>query len=215
VAVHYGTSRVEAEALAAQLQASGVAAVALGADLRQPTEISWLFAATRRLLGPVTLLVNNAAVFRRGPVERVTVPEWDEMHEVNLRAPFLCVQAALPQMRQLGGGSVVNVADIAGLQAWPAALAYGSSKAGLVALTRSLAVELAPIVRVNAVAPGLVLHGDGVPEEERRRIEAKIPQGPTGCPEDVAGAVLHLLCAPAVTGVVVPVDGGRLAGTAV
>ncbi|MBM4321859.1 MAG: SDR family NAD(P)-dependent oxidoreductase, partial [Deltaproteobacteria bacterium] len=157
VVIHYQHSRGEAEALLGELQQQGAHGVALAADLRQPSEISWLFSAAPRLLGPVELLVNNAAIFLRQPRAEITVAGWEQVQQVNLRAPFLCIQAAVPQIRGQGGGAIVNIADLAGLQAWPDASAHCAAKAGLVALTRSLALalELAPAIRVNAVAPSL------------------------------------------------------------
>jgi pteridine reductase len=132
---------------------------------------------------------------------------------LNARAPLLLVRSLLPRLRR-SRGSVVNVLDVGGaLVPWAGYAAYGASKAALRALTESLALELAPEVRVNAVAPGTVLWPEGTPPSMRRRLARRVPLGRVGEPDDVARAVRFLADSPFVTGAVVPVDGGRHLGT--
>jgi pteridine reductase len=188
-----------------------VRAVALRADLARPTEARALVAATVRRLGRLDILVNNAAVFFRTPVETTTPAQFDELVAVNLRAPFFCSQAAARAMGRRGG-RIVNIADVGAVRAWPGYVPYGVSKAGVVMLTRGLAAALAPRIQVNAVAPGVVLLPEGFPRERGRRLAERIPMGRHGTPADVAQAVrFFATCSPYVTGQVLFVDGGMSA----
>jgi pteridine reductase len=212
VAVHYNSSRDEAEETARSLTAMGVRAVTVKADLSDPDAVDPLFAAVKESLGAPDLLVNSAAVFESSAPGEMDRGKWERAIAVNLTAPFLCCRAAVPFMKAKGRGDIVNICDIGGLAAWKGYGHYNVSKAGLVMLTRSLAVELAPEIRVNAVAPGTVLFPDGYDEKARKRIESRIPMGRAGSPEDVAGAVLFLVAGSGyVTGQVLAVDGGRSA----
>jgi NAD(P)-dependent dehydrogenase (short-subunit alcohol dehydrogenase family) len=211
VAVGYQRSGPAARATVRDLRALGVRAVALRADLGRPSGPARLVTAAHRRLGRLDLLVNNAAVFVRTPVGRVSAARWDRILAVNLRAPFLCAQAAARLMGPRGG-RIVNIADVGGVRAWPAYLAYGASKAGLLMLTRGLAAALAPRVQVNAVAPGVVLWPAGFPRAARGRLAARVPMGRAGRPEDVAAAVrFFAACPDYITGQVLFVDGGATA----
>jgi pteridine reductase len=182
---------------------------AFRADLSLPSGPEELAAAFRRRFRRLDLLVCSAAVFRRRPLAETDASVFDDHLALNARAPLLLARALAPLLRR-SGGSIVNVADIGGaLVPWAGYAAYGASKAALASLTETLALELAPRVRVNAVAPGTVLWPVDLPRAERRRLAARIPLRRTGRPEDVAEAIRYLAGAPFVTGVVLPVDGGR------
>jgi len=184
-------------------------AAALQADLAPPDGPARLAAAFRERFDRLDLLVNGAAVFDAAPLEETDAALFDSQMDLNARAPLLLVKALLPLLRR-AGGSVVNVADVGGgLVPWRGFAAYAASKAALVRLTECLALELAPRVRVNAVAPGTVLFPASYPASRRRALAARIPLGRPGTPADVAAAVRFLAGAPFVTGAVLPVDGGR------
>jgi pteridine reductase len=153
--------------------------------------------------------VNSAATFEQRPLAAVDAAAFDAQMDLNARAPLLLSRALAPLLAR-SGGSIVNIADIGGgLVAWSGYAAYAASKAALVRITECLALELAPRVRVNAVAPGTVLWPEGVPVPQRRELVRRIPLRRTGRPGDVAEAVRYLAGAPFVTGAVIPVDGGR------
>lgn len=184
-------------------------AAAFQADLALPDGPATLAAAFRTRFQRLDLLVNCAAVFDAAPVEETDAALFDAQMDLNARAPLLLAKALLPPLRR-ARGSVVNVADVGGgLVPWRGFAAYAASKAALVRLTECLALELAPAVRVNAVAPGTVLWPDAYPASVRRRLAARIPLRRPGTPEDVAAAVRYLAEAPFVTGAILPVDGGR------
>lgn len=181
----------------------------LQADLAQPDGPASLAAAFRARHRRLDLLVNGAAVFDAAPVEETDAALFDAQMDLNARAPLLLAKALLPLLRR-SSGSVVNVADVGGgLVPWRGFAAYAASKAALVRLTECLALELAPAVRVNAVAPGTVLWPESYPASLRRRLAGRIPLRRAGTPEDVAAAVRYLADAPYVTGAILPVDGGR------
>lgn len=208
VAVGYLRSAAAARAAVRDLQARGVRAVALRADVARPREARALVASTVKRLGRLDILVNNAALFSRTPVESTTPAQFDRLLAVNLRAPFFCSQAAARVMGRRGG-RIVNIADVGAVRAWPGYVPYGISKAGVVMLTRGLAAALAPRIQVNAVAPGVVLLPEGFPRESGRRLAARIPMGRHGRPADVAEAVCFFAtCSDYVTGQVLFVDGG-------
>jgi len=200
IAVHYRTSRREAEETAALL---GGAPLIQGDQAREPERI---MAEAVQALGGLDLLVNSAAQFEKVASEELDRQRFEAMLAANLTGPFLLMRAALPHLRR-SQGSIVNLVDVCGTsQVWKGYAHYAASKAGLATLTRLLALEWAPEVRVNAVAPGTALLDD---RDQADRLAKRIPLGRIGTPEDVARAVLFLARAPYVTGQVLAVDGGR------
>lgn len=184
-------------------------AATLEADLALADGPATLAAAFRARFDRLDLLVNSAAAFEALALEETDAAAFDAQMSLNARAPLLLVKALLPPLRR-AGGSVVNVADVGGgLVPWRGYAAYAASKAALVRLTECLALELAPRVRVNAVAPGTVLWPERYPAAVRRTLVSRIPLRRAGDPADVTAAVRFLAEAPFVTGAVIPVDGGR------
>lgn len=163
--------------------------------------------------GRLDILVNNASSFYPTPIGSITAAQWDDLIGTNLRAPLFLSQAAVPQLRA-AQGSIVNLIDIHAIRPLRDHPVYGAAKAGLAMLTRSLARDLAPEVRVNGVAPGAVLWpDDGIEDRTRESIVRQIPMRRAGTPEDIAGCVLYLVRdAPYVTGQIITVDGGRSIG---
>jgi pteridine reductase len=190
-------------------------AATLAADLAAADGPARLAAAFRERFGRLDLLVNSAAAFEELPLSAIDAAAFDAQMDLNARAPLLLARALAPLLARTRG-SIVNVADVGGgLVPWKGFLAYSASKAALVRITECLALELAPRVRVNAVAPGTVLWPESYPAARRRELSRRIPLGRPGTPADVAAAVRFLANAPFVTGAVLPVDGGRhLAGRA-
>jgi pteridine reductase len=213
VVLHCHRSRTEAEFLAARLQAArpGSCAIVQG-DLLDFEGLPRLAEAAGAAFGRLDGLVNNASSFAPTPFGSISAGQWDELIGSNLRAPLFLAQAAAAQLRASRGG-IVNIVDIHAERPLKDYVVYSIAKAGLAALTRSLALELAPDVRVNAVSPGAILwpdEGAHFPAEERHRIVEQTPLGRMGSPDDIAGAVKYLLLdAPFVTGQVFAVDGGR------
>jgi pteridine reductase len=138
----------------------------------------------------------------------VTLAEWESIFALNVRAPFFTAQAAAARMSD--GGIIVNMADLAAFETWPAYVPHGISKAAVVQMTRALARTLAPRIRVNAIAPGVVLLPEGWDEAAAARLAATTPLRRNGSPEDVVRALLYLLDADFVTGEIMQVNGGRL-----
>ncbi|WP_203299696.1 pteridine reductase [Marinobacter sediminum] len=211
--IHYRSQQQKAEALAGDLnQTRHGSAVTLQADLSNLAEVKQLAEQSVALWGRLDGLVNNASVFYPNPTEQATAQDWDNILNTNLRAPFFLLQACLPALRDSAGG-VVNLIDIYSERPLPHHPLYCASKAGLAALTRSWAKDLAPSVRVNGVSPGAILWPEGEAELDRSHQQAileKTPLARTGTPEDIAGAIAFLLCdAPFITGQILPVDGGR------
>jgi pteridine reductase len=208
VAVHFNGSDEGARETAALIQKGGSEAHPLPGDLRDPSVPASLVRATIDRFGSLDVLVNSAAVMERTPFGDVTAEQWDAMFALNLRAPFLLSQAAAPELARREG-SIVNIADLAAFESWPAYIPHGITKAGVVQMTRSLAQVLAPRVRVNAVAPGAVLLPDDWDEASRDRIIETTPLRRLGSPDDVARAVVYLIEADYVTGDTLLIDGGR------
>ena len=213
VVVHCNRSRKEADRLVATLEAArpGSAAV-IQADLLDAGALESLVERAVAAYGRLDGLVNNASTFHPTPVGRVDADAWEDLAGTNLRAPLFLSQAAAPHLRQ-SRGAIVNIVDIHAERPLPGFLAYTVAKSGLAGLTRALALELAPEVRVNGVSPGAILwpeDGEAFPPAERERITVQTPLRRTGRPEDIAGAVKYFLFdAPFVTGQVLAVDGGR------
>jgi NAD(P)-dependent dehydrogenase (short-subunit alcohol dehydrogenase family) len=205
VAFSHRESRRGALEAAEAVRQLGRRAFTAAADARVPGEITAFVDEAAASLGGVDILVNNVGVFRRIALEDMTEEALDEAFDVNVKAAVMASRAAAPHMRARGAGAIVNVASLGGLRAWPSHLAYCASKAALVMATRCLALALAPQIRVNAVAPG-ILEPPGADETLRR----KIPAGRFGSHAEAVEAVLYLLGgAGYTTGDVLRVDGGR------
>lgn len=210
VVVHYHTSAAEADATVASLRALGVEAVALAADLADAAATRRLAADAEARTGGVALLVNNASNYLRTPFDAITDADWDASLDVNLKAPFLLAWTLGRAMRARGEGCIVNVTDWAGERPYRHYLPYCVSKGGLIALTKALARELAPAVRVNAVSPGPVLPPDDFGPDALDAVRRATPLARFGTPEDVARAIRFLAEeANFSTGGVLHVDGGR------
>jgi pteridine reductase len=211
VLLHYRDSQAEAAKLAAELNALRArSAATVKAELLAPIAPRALVTAARQEFGRLDILVNNASSFFAVDVGAIESSHWEELIGSNLRAPLFICQEAVPELAAKAG-SIVNIIDIHADRPLRGYAVYTIAKAGLAALTRSLALELAPRVRVNGVAPGAIAWPDDgqFAEAERARILATTPLGRTGSPEDIAQAVHFLACAPYVTGQILAVDGGR------
>lgn len=211
VAVHYHASLDGARETAAALRAMGVLAPLLHGDQADPDDVRRMFAELDAALGGLDVLVNSAAILERRPLEALDDAAWRRMLDVNLSGPFYACREAVPRLAARGGGSIVNLVDVAAEHPWPAHAHYVASKAGLAGLTRQLAVELAPKnIRVNGVAPGAVLMPESYDAEKRARIVARVPMKREGSPDDVARTVVFLAAGPPyLTGQIIAVDGGR------
>jgi pteridine reductase len=211
VMLHYRGAERDAAALEGELNAARAGSAAkVKADLLAPVAPAALVGATLERFGGLDLLVNNASTFYPTAVGAIEAGHWEELVGSNLRAPLFLSQQAAPELAKRGG-SIVNIADIHAERPLKGYVVYSIAKAGLAAMTRSLALELGPAVRVNAVAPGAIAWPeDGqFPPPERGRIVATTPLERVGAPEDIARAVHFLATASFVTGQVLAVDGGR------
>ncbi|MGA7439934.1 MAG: pteridine reductase [Luteibacter sp.] len=211
IALHYRSSADEAEALAGELNAIRAESVALfSGALDNPATPDHLMGDVLTVFGRLNGLVNNASAFYPTPIGQTTQAQWDDLFAANARAPFFLSQAAAPALRE-GKGAIVNIVDIYAERPLAGHTVYVMAKAALSMLTQSLAKELAPDVRVNAVAPGAILWPEsGKPEEAAEALIAKTPLARKGEPDDVAEAVRWLMLdAHYTTGQVIRVDGGR------
>ena len=213
VVLHCHRSRTEAERLRDELNAMrGASCAVVQADLLEISALPGLVEEAVRAFGRLDALVNNASSFYPTPFGSVGSVEWEDLVGSNLRAPLFLSQAAAPWLRE-ARGSIVNLVDIHAERPLKDFVVYSVAKAGLAGLTRALALELGPEVRVNGVAPGAILWPDGdqhFAPEEKGRITDQTPLKRIGSPDDVAGAVKYLLFdAPFVTGQILAVDGGR------
>lgn len=209
VAVHYRNSAEAAEAVAAEIAAGGGRAATVRGDLAREAETEALMPAAAAALGPIGLLVNNASVFERDTPETATRDSWNRHLESNLRAPFVLTQALVRQLPEGHAGLVVNILDERVWSLTGDFTSYTVSKAGLWALTRQLALGLAPRVRVNGVGPGPVLPSTHQTDHMFERQWRSMPLGRGATPEEIAAAVVFLTEAPAVTGQMIAVDGGQ------
>jgi pteridine reductase len=215
VAVHFRRSAAEAGALVAAMNAARPgSAAAFEADLHEDASIAVLPASVIGTFGALDVLVNNASTFYPTPLGSVTAAQFDDLLGSNLRAPLFLSQAAAPELARRRG-LILNIADIHGLRPLRRHAVYSAAKAGLVMLTRALARELGPEIRVNAIAPGPVLWPEQAMDESlKQRIVERTALKRSGTPEDVAQAAIFFATgAPFVTGEVLAVDGGRLSGS--
>jgi NAD(P)-dependent dehydrogenase (short-subunit alcohol dehydrogenase family) len=214
IAVHYSTSRQDAETVVAAVEARGRRAVALSADLAQEAETAALLPATFEVLGPVTCLVNNASVFERDEALTVTRESWDAHLEINLRAPFVLMQDFARHLPESASGVIINLLDERVWNLTPHFVSYTLSKAGLWTLTQVMAMALAPRIRVNAIGPGPTLPSPRQNAEQFARQQASVPLRRGATPEEIAAAVRFILGAGAMTGQMIALDGGQHLGWA-
>jgi NAD(P)-dependent dehydrogenase (short-subunit alcohol dehydrogenase family) len=193
----------------ADIEALGVQALARPVEVRDSTQVKALVAATMARFGRIDVLINNASVWLKAPLLDIDEAAWDLALDVNLKGPFLCAQAVAPIMLDQGQGVILNITDLSAFQVWPGYAHHGASKAGLVSLTRSLAVELAPAVRVNAIAPGtILLPPDASPEKRQWAVDKSLLKR-IGSPQEVAQLAAFLIESDFATGGVYFMDGGR------
>jgi len=206
IAIHYRRSKTEAEQVVNEISATGRRAIACPAELTEKREIEKLFGAVEKAFGRLDILVNNAGMFSPARIDELTEEQWDTMLDSNLKAQFMCAQAAVPLMQRNGRGRIINLSSIGGMLAWPKYTHYCVSKAGVIMLTRCLARALAPEITVNCVAPGTITFPDELPDSDYIK---RAPLGKTGQGEDIAAAVAFLAASDFITGQVIVVDGGR------
>jgi pteridine reductase len=214
VAIHYRSSAQPAEDLARELNGRRPgSAFAVAGNLLDTSALNGMVEQVVRRSGRLDILVNNASSFYPTAMGSVTPEQWDDLAGTNLKAPLFLSQAALPHLRQ-SRGVIINLIDIHAVRPLRDHPVYGAAKAGLAFLTRALARDLAPEIRVNGVAPGAVLWPeDGMGENTKESILRQIPLKRAGDPDDIAGCVLYLVRdATYVTGQIIAVDGGRSAG---
>jgi len=211
VAIHFHQSGDDARALASELEAARArSTIAIAADIRELGSLAGLVDAVVQRFERLDVLVNNASSFYPTPVGTISLSQWDDLIDTNLRAPVFLSQAAAAELRK-AQGCIINLADIHGQRPLKQHTVYSTAKAGLIMLTRSLAKEMGPEIRVNAIAPGPVLWpDDDLSAELKNEIVAKTALKRTGSPQDIARTALFLTAyAPYVTGQVIAVDGGR------
>lgn len=209
VAVHYHSSAAAAETVCAEIRDRGRQAVMLRADLGTEHAVDGLIAAAARAIGPVGVLVNNASVFERDEWDSASRASWDRHMEPNLRAPFLLTQQFARALPAGAEGVVVNMIDQRVWSLTPHFVSYSISKAGLWAMTQTMALALAPRIRVNAIGPGPALPSTRQTQAQFDRQAASVPLGHGTSSEEVARAVLAILALPAMTGQMIALDGGQ------
>jgi NAD(P)-dependent dehydrogenase (short-subunit alcohol dehydrogenase family) len=209
VALHYGTSAAQAEALAEEIERGGARAVTLQADLRDPAQLEELIAAAHAKIGPITVLINNAAQFEPDRAVDFTLEQWDRQLAINLRAPVVLARQFARALPADATGLIVNLLDQRIAAPTKGYFSYTLSKLALAAATELLAAALAPRVRVNGIAPGLTLISGAQSEADFERLVDRTPLGKGSSPDAIARALIYLLEADVVTGQILYVDGGR------
>lgn len=209
VAVHYRSAADEAQAVCAEIESRGRRAAALRADLGKESDVLGLVDRATEALGPLGALVNNASVFEYDDWNDASRESWDMHMEANLRAPFVLTQAFGRQVKAPNHGCVINIIDERVWNLTPHFITYTLSKAGLWTLTQTLALALAPRIRVNAVGPGPTLPSSRQSQEQFDAQCASMPLERGTTPEEVADAVRFILAAPAMTGQMIALDGGQ------
>jgi len=216
VAVNYRVESPSANLLVEEIESAGGDAFSLSADISKRPEAEMMVDETVSRFGSIDILVNNAGIWRSSPIEEMSDGEWDEMIAVNLTGTFNCVRAAVAAMKEARSGRIVNIASTAGQRGESFSSHYAATKGGVISLTKSLAVELAPFgILVNCVAPGWVVTDmtrDDLLGARRDAILQTIPLARAGTPDEIAGAVLYLASelSTFVTGEILNVNGGAV-----
>jgi pteridine reductase len=206
IALHYRGSVTEAEKTADEIRAFGVDCLPIRADLTMPEKVDFLFSLVDEFHAPLKIVVNSAAIMPVGSPRTLELHDWNSALDLNLRAPFLVAQHAAKRMTN--GGLIINISDIGAQKAWSRYPSYTVSKAGLESLTKMLARALAPNIRVNAIAPGLVLPSDVVTEEQWKKLVEKLPLKRAARLEELTSTLEFLIKNEYITGQTIVVDGG-------
>ena len=210
VVVHYGSSRQAAADTCREIESLGVKSIAVQADIRIPVGAAQaVFQRVQEVFGRAEILVNSAAVFEPGTLAATDEDQWDRHFNVNLKAPFFLCQRFAEQLGTAVAGHIVNIADWRGTRPSTGQLAYTLTKSALVALTKNLALELAPRVQVNAIAPGAILPPPHTDKKYLKQLVDRIPLKHIGSPDEVTAALLFLLRSDFITGEVVHIAGGE------
>lgn len=212
VAVHHNSSAVEADALVKEIKTAGGSAIAVSCDLADEEQTAGLIPHVNAALGPLGLLVNNASLFERDEALDTTREGWDAHMAINLRAPFALTQAFARQLPADQHGNVVNLLDERVLNLTPHFTSYTVSKSALWTLTQTLALALAPRIRVNGIGPGPVLPSPRQTEAQFTRQYTALPLQRPSSPEEIFAAVRFILAAPSMTGHIILLDGGQHLG---
>lgn len=212
VAFTFLTAAAEAERTAAEIEAEGVRSLAIRCDVSDWQAVRAMSGSIDDDLGGVDILVNSAGLFRRTPIPASDMELWRRVTTTSIDGTFFVSNSVIPGMMKRGGGAIVNILDLAAWQPWPGYAAHAVAKAGMLALTRQFAVELAPQIRTNAVAAGPVLPPDGLDAERQAEIASHTLLDRWGAADDVAEAVRYLVEADYVVGEVLTVDGGERYG---
>jgi NAD(P)-dependent dehydrogenase (short-subunit alcohol dehydrogenase family) len=214
VAVHYHQSQAAAERVVAAIRDHGGEALALGADLADEAAVRTLLPRVEHAFGSVGCLVNNAGVFEEDTIATATRASWDRHLAVNLRAPFVLIQDMAARLPAEAGGVVINLLDQRVWSLTPYFVSYTLSKAGLWTLTQTMALALAPRIRVNGIGPGPTLPSPRQDAEQFRRQCRQMPLGRGTSPQEIVAAMRFILTAPALTGQMIALDGGQHLGWA-
>jgi len=214
VAIHHRDSKNEAEALAVEITGAGGRAVALAADLSDESAVAELLPRAMAVLGPIGCLVNNASIFENDTVATATRDSWERHLAVNLRAPFVLMQSFARHLPEKAGGVIVNLLDERVWNLTPSFISYSLSKAGLWTLTQTMALALAPRIRVNGIGPGPTLPSPRQSEQQFLDRCRKMPLRRGTSPDEIAAALRFILAAPAMTGQMIALDGGEHLGWA-
>lgn len=210
VAISFCNSENDARSTVEEIKRHGSFSVHLKADLRKRVETEKMVEEAADALGGLDFLVNNAGVFQSAKINEITEEMWENALGTNLTGPFYCARKAAEFMKQKGGGRIVNIASLGGIKAWQSSLPYCSSKAGLIMLTKCLALALAPDIQVNAIAPGMITFPPSYSDEQKETFIKKIPLKKKGSFHDVASVVTFLLSdSDFITGQIITVDGGQ------
>jgi NAD(P)-dependent dehydrogenase (short-subunit alcohol dehydrogenase family) len=213
VALSFNRSQAEAETAAGEVRAAGRRAFVYQADLTQGEQAVGLIERAAADLGRVDVLINMASVYTSVPLEDTDERAWDAVLDVDLKAAFLCARAAVPHMRAVGGGRIINFTDwvaASGRPRYKGYLPYYVAKRGIIGLTEGLALELAgDRILVNAIAPGPIVPPPGTSDEEYRAVEAATPVGRWGGESEITRAVVFLIESDFITGETIRIDGGR------
>jgi NAD(P)-dependent dehydrogenase (short-subunit alcohol dehydrogenase family) len=206
IALHYRGSANEAAKTVREIRALGVDCLPIRADLTVPEKVDFLFSLVDEFHLPLKVVVNSAAIMPVGSPRELDLKDWDSALDLNLRAPFLIAQEAAKRMSE--GGLIVNITDIGAQKAWSRYPSYTVSKAGLESLTKLLARALAPKIRVNAIAPGLVLPSDVVSDEQWNKLVERLPLKRAATLDEITSALEFLIKNEYMTGQTMVVDGG-------